>query len=128
MVKDIVFLGLSESVSLEAERLRSLLLKTTPQDAEKIVCRAVEELALRLSHCGRHWRQGELPELRKCARSMIAISEQIGMSTLARVSGDVVASIDADDSVATAATQARLTRIGDASLLTIWDYRDLSVW
>ncbi len=119
---------MSESVSLEAERLRSLLLKTTEQDAEDIICRAVEELALRLSHCGRYWRQGKLPELRKCARSMIAIAEQIGMSTLARVAGDVVVSIDAGDPVATAATQARLTRIGDASLLTIWDYQDLSVW
>ncbi len=118
----------SESVRLEADRLASLLRRMTEKDAEDIICRAVEELALRLSNCGRCWDIGDLGELRKCARSMIAIAEQIGMTSLASVAGDTVGCLDRGDMVAAAATQARLARIGESSLSTIWDHRDLSGW
>jgi len=95
--------------------------------AEDVVCRAIEELAVRLSHCERLWRRDDIDGLRKCARSLIAIAEQVGMNTLARVADDVTIAIDTCDQVATSATLTRLIRIGARSLTAVWDLQDLSV-
>ncbi|MBV1925804.1 MAG: hypothetical protein KUG62_01525, partial [Rhodobacteraceae bacterium] len=91
------------------------------------ICRAIEELAVRLTYCNRLWQLNEREELRKSARSLIAIAEQIGMTTLARVAGDVTQAIDADDAIAEAAILSRLIRIGEGSLTAVWDLQDLSV-
>ncbi|OWU76164.1 hypothetical protein ATO3_07005 [Marinibacterium profundimaris] len=104
-----------------------LYLQLGEAGAEDVVCRAIEELAVRLSHCERLWRRDDLDGLRKCARSLIAIAEQVGMNSLARVAGDVTQAIDACDGVATSATLTRLIRIGARSLTAVWDLQDLSV-
>lgn len=49
------------------------------------------------------------------------------MTALARVAGDVTRAIDANDAVATAATLARLLRVGERSLTAVWDLQDLSI-
>ncbi len=66
-------------------------------------------------------------DMRKSARSLVAISEQIGMTLLAQVALDVTRCIDAGDRIALAATMARLLRIGERSLSEIWDLQDLSI-
>ncbi|MBL3705501.1 hypothetical protein GI582_22625 [Sulfitobacter sp. BDSS02] len=95
--------------------------------AEEVVCRAIEELAVRLSHCERLWHKRDIGGLRKSARSLVAISEQIGMTMLARVAGDVTKSIDQCDLAAIGATLYRLLRIGERSLVAVWDLQDLSL-
>ena len=127
VVDNVVALMPSESVRLDSDRLGSLFQQMTAHDAEEMVCRAVEELAVRLSHCTVLWRQDDVPGLRKSARSIIAIAGQIGMSTLARVALDVTQTVDRADRVATAAVVLRLERIGEASLNAVWDLQDLSV-
>lgn len=112
---------------LDQDQLSALYLQLGQSGAEDVVCRAIEELAVRLSHCERLWRQQDDPGLRKCARSLIAIAEQIGMNTLARVAGDVTSAADTGDRAATAATLFRLIRIGERSLTAVWDLQDLSV-
>ncbi|MEX0339247.1 MAG: hypothetical protein AB3N11_09435 [Arenibacterium sp.] len=95
--------------------------------ADDVICRAIEELAVRLNCCKRLYREEGWGDLRKCARSLIAISEQIGMTTLANVARDVTRSVDRCDIVATAATLRRLNRIGERSLTAVWDLQDLSI-
>ncbi|MGR3805928.1 hypothetical protein [Marinibacterium profundimaris] len=127
MVVDVVELTPDETVRLDPSRLGDLYLQLGEAGAEDVVCRAIEELAVRLSHCERLWRRDDLDGLRKCARSLIAIAEQVGMNSLARVAGDVTQAIDACDGVATSATLTRLIRIGARSLTAVWDLQDLSV-
>lgn len=124
---DIVTLAPDERVRLDASQLGDLYLQLGEASAEDVVCRAIEELAVRLSHCERLWQRNDTKGLRKCARSLIAIAEQVGMNTLARVAQDVTISIDSKDKVATAATLTRLIRIGAQSLTAVWDLQDLSV-
>lgn len=112
---------------LDPDRLGALYSQLGDTGAEDVICRAMEELAVRMAHCERLYRQGNWAELRKSARSLVAIADQIGMRLLSRVAGDITASIDAGDMVAVAATLARLLRIGERSLTAIWDLRDLSV-
>ena len=116
-----------EAVSVDHDRLGALYTQLGEASAEDVVCRAMEELALRLSHCDRLFRSGDWNELRKSARSLIAISEQIGMSAVARVAQDVTACIDVRDDVALAATLQRLMRTGEGSLTAIWDIQDITI-
>ena len=127
VVNKIITLMQTESVRLDPERLGTLYRQLGDTGAEDVVCRAIEELAVRLSHCERLWRQQDWPDLRKSARSLIAISEQIGMTALASVARDVTETIDNQDPVATGATLYRLIRVGERSLTAVWDLQDLSV-
>ncbi len=123
----ITLLKQSEAVHLDQNRLEQLYLQLGEAGAEDVVCRALEELAVRLSHTERCFRQEQVQDMRKSARSLIAIAEQIGMCKLAGVARDVTQSIDLHDKVAIAATLARLLRIGETSLHEIWDVQDYSV-
>ena len=116
-----------ESVRLDPDRLYFLCQQLGADSAEEVVCRAIEELAVRLEQCQRLWAEQNWGEMRKCARSLIAISDQIGMTALARVASDVTATIDSCDMPAIAATLYRLTRIGERSLTAVGDLQDLSV-
>lgn len=118
---------LVERVDIDHDRLGALYAEMGNVGAENVVCRAMEELALRMSHCDRLHRSGEMEHLRKSARSLIAISDQIGMVLLANVARDVMTCIDKSDIVALAATLARLMRIGEGSLVAIWDLQDITI-
>lgn len=118
---------LQEPVQVNHERLNALYGEMDPSNAEDVVCRAMEELALRLAHCDRLYRKGELDELRRAAKSMIAIADQIGMDALAQVAGDVVRCSKSRDHVALAATLGRLMRTGEGSLSAIWDLQNITL-
>ncbi|MEI4234591.1 hypothetical protein [Roseovarius sp. D22-M7] len=125
-MNQVTLLKQEERVRLDPDRLDALFDQLGETGAEDIVCRALEELAARLSHAERCHREGRIEDMRKSSRSLIAIADQIGMSLLARVAGDVTASIDAGDHVALGATFARLLRIGERSLCEIWDVQGTS--
>lgn len=127
MVDKVTTLKQEESVCLDPDRLGGLYQQLGDAGAEDVVCRAIEELAVRLSSCERYWREQNWLELRKCARSLIAIADQIGMTALARVARDLTNSIDNNDLVAIGAVLCRLIRVGERSLTAVWDQQDLSI-
>lgn len=118
---------LMESVEVDQARLGALYEQLGSAGAEDVVCRALEELALRLAHSEQLFRESAWSSLRKNTRSLIAIADQIGMSALAHVAGDVVKCVDAGDTVAVAATLSRLLRVGERSLTAVWDVQDLDL-
>lgn len=119
-MSEVVEIRVSEPIQLDEVRLGALYAQLGETGAESVVCRAMEELAARMALCDKLWRAGNTVQLRKNARSLIAISDQIGMHRLAQVAGDVTASIDAADETALAATLSRMLRIGERSLSAIW--------
>lgn len=118
---------LMERVQVDQNRLGALYSELGEAGAEDVVCRALEELALRLSHCETLFADNRWAELRKNARSLIAIADQIGMSALSTVAGSVTDSIDQGDLTAVAATVSRLIRVGERSLTAVWNLPDLSI-
>ncbi len=120
-------IALRESVQVDHDKLGTLYVQLGHTGAEDVVCRAMEELALRLSHCDRLYRARDTDELRKSARSLIAIADQIGMRVLAQVAEDVTNCIDNADNVALAATLQRLMRTGEGSLTAVWDLQDITI-
>nr|WP_206188351.1 hypothetical protein [Sedimentitalea sp. CY04] len=127
MVANILTVTHTETVRLDPAKLNELYAQLGEAGAEDVVCRAIEELAVRLSHCERLWRQADLPNLRKSARSLVAIADQIGMSAMAGIARDVTQAIDTEDQPAIAATLFRLLRVGERSLTAVWEQQDLSV-
>ena len=114
-----------ESVNVDQDRLSALYLQLDQANAEDVVSRAMEELALRLSHCDRLYQDLALDNLRKGVRSLIAIADQIVMSDVSVVAGHVNACIDSEDATtALASTLTRLLRIGKKSLSTMRDSQD----
>lgn len=120
-MEQVTLLKQDEIVQLNPDRLEELYTQLGEAGAEDVVCRALEELAVRLSHTDRCWRDGRMADLRKSARSLIAISDQIGMHMLSRVARDVTHCAESGDGIALAATLSRLIRIGERSLSEIWD-------
>ena len=127
IVVEVTVLAQNETVRVDSEKLEGLYRQLGDINAEDIVCRAMEELAVRLAQVERCYRQGRSEEMHKSARLIVAIGEQIGMYVLARVARDLIACIDIDDEIALAAVLARLIRIGERSLAEIWDLQDLSI-
>ena len=120
-------LVMADRIAVDRHQLSQLFTQLGEAGAEDVVLRAMEELALRLTHCEQLLRSQSLTDLRKCARSMIAIAEQVGMNTLACVARDVTYCVDSGDPVALTATTARLVRTGERSLSEIWDLQNLSL-
>ncbi len=126
-VEQVMVLAPKEIARLDPDRLDALYSQLGPSAAEDVVCRAMEELAVRLSHIERLFRQKSWEEMRKNTRALVAIAEQIGMIGLARVGSHVMHCIDDADLTALAATLSRLARLGEQSLTAIWDLQDLSI-
>lgn len=116
-----------ESVRLNPNRLTELFVQLGNRGAEGVVCRAMEELAVRLADIETAYWQGEFVKVAKGARGLIAIAEQIGLNGLSQVARHVVVTAAQDDPTAISATVARLVRIGDRSLSAVWDAQDMSV-
>lgn len=116
-----------EGVRLNPVPLVALYSELGQSGAERVIARAMEELATRLSEMLKHADEGRSDLLIRAARLLSKVADQVGMATLARVAGDVVATAETDDFTAQAATLARLARIGERSLTAIWDLRDMTV-
>lgn len=110
---------------LDSDRLNDLYMQLGQHAAEDVVCRALEEMAARLSHIEKSYLAGDWDDLRKNARGLGAIADQLGITVLAQVARDVKTCVEAADPVATAATIARLMRVGESSLTEVWDMQDI---
>lgn len=126
-MEQVTMLTPQEAVRLDAQHLGALYTQLGGAEAEEVICRAMEELALRLTYADRVYRSNDAVLLRKTARTIAAIAEQIGLHMLAQVARDVAGTVDAADRVAIAATMARLLRIGGASLTSVLDLQDMSL-
>ena len=127
IVDEVTILAQNEPVRVDAETLEGLYRQLGDINAEDVVCRAMEELAVKLALVERYYREDRFDDIRKAARMIVAIAEQIGMKLLARVARDLKACIDMGDDIAVAAVLARLIRAGERSLMEIWDLQDLSI-
>ena len=119
-------LRMEEPVYVNRNRVHQLNRQLGEDTARSILSRAVEEAAVRLEHIARTHAAAALDEMTRCLRSLIGISDQIGLDTLTMVADDVLACLEASDTVATAATTARLLRIGERSLREICNLQGLT--
>lgn len=116
-----------EPVRLDRDQLEVLYQSLGPVGADMVVNQALEELASTLARAAKQYRDGRIGDLRGALRALIQLARQVGMTLLARVARDVLDLSQSDDAAAFGATMARLERIGESSLVAVWDLQDLSV-
>ncbi len=120
-VGDVAMLNHEDTVRLDVEALAELYRDLSPAGAEAVLARAQEEVMLRLGGLSEPHRSGQWAELARRARALRAISEQVGLTTLARVAGDVAICAARCEATALGATLDRLDRIACRSLAELWD-------
>ncbi|MGX9351517.1 hypothetical protein ACS3QZ_09955 [Shimia sp. W99] len=115
-----------EDVSVDQDELARIYIQMDSA-ADDMVAQAIEELALRMPHAETLYQQSLPGDLAACAASISTIAARLGMTTLARVAGDVSTCCASGDPAALAATLSRMIRLGEGSLREIWDLQDLPI-
>ncbi|GHE96301.1 hypothetical protein GCM10016455_15810 [Aliiroseovarius zhejiangensis] len=123
----VVKLSHRETVRLDRAQLERMYVQWGPVRADKEVNQALEDLAIGMAEVQKSHRQRRSDDLREQVRNLIAIANKIGMTSLGRVARDVLDLSDGTDEPAFHATVARLGRIGERSLIAVWDIQDMSI-
>lgn len=128
----IVSLAPRERPQMDSRQIDALCHQVGEPAAEDILCRALEDVGIRLmqiEHMAAPGTPGTAPheDLHKALRGLAAVASQIGLSSLAQVARDVMQCVEDADPVAQAATLARLLRTGEASFAALCREHDLSI-
>jgi hypothetical protein len=113
---NVVALRPKERVRQDAEPIATIYRNLGTSSAEKVVTRALGELALTMAGLASQVRDRQMDDLFRQLRRLQRMAENLGMVSLGLVAADVRACIDTSDSTAFAAVWARLLRIAERSL------------
>jgi hypothetical protein len=114
-------LEFEEPVGVDADRLILLYRDHGDREADRMICDAMEDLALSLARIARARAAGDLPAICPLARDMERLCGRIGLPKLETVARSVWVCAARHDIPALDATLARLSRVGDRSLSAVWD-------
>jgi len=118
---NIAVLRPAERVGFDVEPLRALVRDLGADPAERAADDVIEDIILRLSAVETAWAQGDFPRLTEAARMLGTSAERLGMVTVSRVAQGLRGVGRTGDSAAMGALLARLARVCEASLFSIWD-------
>jgi len=113
---NVVALRPNDRVRQDAEPIATIYRNLGTASAEQVVTRALGELALTMSGLAAHVKAHEMTDLSRQLRRLQRMSENLGMTSLGLVAGDVRLCLDQGDVTAFAAVWARLIRIAERSL------------
>lgn len=119
-------LEVTERVALDRGPIEEMCQVLGVEQAERIVGSAMEDLAVWISRADPMWRRGEAEELGRLAQRIAPVAERLGMPLLASVSGQLRGLCGGADRVALAAVASRMVRLGESSLVAIWELQDVS--
>ncbi len=123
----IVTLRPTEQVQLDRNRLMEIVARLGSRGADELISRVMEELAIQLSKVHNALGRGSIQDAQSAARKIVELAAHVGMPLLSDVAGHMVQLVNTDDGAALAATAARLSRTGEASLMKVWELKDLSM-
>lgn len=127
MVAQVSVLHPRDTAHFDEDILEQLSRDLGPGVAENILCRALEDMAIRFDHIREEYRDGRERELRKSVRAIVPIAHQVGLRGLSSIAQDVLVCIDRGEGVALAATLCRLLRSGELAISCAELGIDLSV-
>jgi len=119
-VEQVLLLRHSEQAEVDKDQLAELYAQLGQDSAEGVVCRAMEEISARINRIEAHFIEQDLDAVAKTVRSIVAMADQLGMHKLSRVAKDFQTAFNRHDIAAMAAVLARLLRVGETSLESIW--------
>jgi hypothetical protein len=124
---EVIRLYHAEDVRFEETQLRLLVANLGDARADKVMGRALDEIAVRLARIEAAYSSGALDRVGKGARGLAAIASQTGLASVREAAWAVAELSTSRDSTALAACVARLMRVGQASLVTVWDAHGISL-
>jgi hypothetical protein len=120
---NVVALRPNDRVRQDAEPIASLYRNLGTASAEQVVTRALGELALTMSGMAAQVRLHDLHDLARHLRRLQRMSENLGMTSLGMVAGDVRDCLERAEPTAFAAVWARLLRVAESSLATDGEFQ-----
>lgn len=121
----IAMLEVTEPVALDRSPIEEMCEVLGVEKAERLVGGAMEELAVWISRADPLWRRGAHDELGRLAQRIAPVAIRLGMPLLAHVAAEVRDLAATGDQVALGAVTMRMVRVGESSLVAVWDLQDL---
>ena len=116
-----------ERIVIDTAVLDELFYRLGDAGAEAVVMDRVEGISDRLAQVDGLLRKGDLAPIGPLAQVVCEQCQEIGLTSLARVSRDMGITAQRHDAVAIRAVWERLVRIGDRSLAQVWELPGLSM-
>jgi hypothetical protein len=114
----------NDRVQQDAEPIATIYRNLGTTSAEKVVTRALGELALTMAGLAHQVRAHDLSDLTRQLRRLQRMSENLGLVSLGLVAADVRICMERSDVTGFAAVWARLLRVAERSLATDKDALD----
>lgn len=109
---------------VDLDQLKKLYGDRPVRETEELLCRSMEDIALRLTRVDQLWRAKNLKGAECEVQMLINLSQQTGLSDLTRVAQNLQDLLPGLDEVAIHAVLSRLIRMGEMSLYALWDRAD----
>lgn len=122
----IAVLRCRETFAMDPAPLMALFAEMPEREAEAMICRALEDIALRLDRLQDCRSSGQFAAVPHSARRIGAIASQIGLTSIATAADHVGSAADMQSGVALGATLARLERAFDMAVSQVWGYRQFA--
>jgi hypothetical protein len=121
---DVVVLNCHNQLFFDPSPLVRLFAERDAADAEEIVCRMLEDLAMRLDMLQRARARQAFAKMQRPAVRIGVVADHIGLTEVSVAAGHVCACVGQKDWVALDATMARLERGFDMAVSEVWNFRD----
>lgn len=115
---NVVVLRPAERIRQDAEPIATIYRNLGAASAEQVVTRALTELALTMAGLASCIRERELGDVDRQLRRLQRMAENLGMTSLAGVAGDVRHCLGRSDVTSFSAVWARLMRVAEKSMAT----------
>lgn len=112
-------LGHAEPAWVEPARVQHVYCQLGHRAGEELIEEAMAQFLHLLGALTRAWRASDWERVAEGLHFVHEIADQLGMTGVAHVAGDVAACMETGDATALAATIARLSRVGEASSLAL---------
>lgn len=115
---NVVQLRVQDRVTQDAEPIATIYRNLGATSAEQVVTRALTELAVTMAGLASLIRDHQLADVDRQLRRLQKMAENLGLTSLAQVSGDVRLCLSRGDVTGFSAVWARLLRVAERSMVT----------
>lgn len=122
---DVVVLSCHDHLHFDPAPLARLFAERDMQDAEEMICRMLEDIAMRLDMLQAALAEHAFSKMERPARRIAAVADQIGLTEVSVAVDHVRTCLLQQDAIALDATMARLERGFDVAVSEVWGVRDL---
>ncbi len=122
---DVIMLSCQHQMHFDPSPLVRLFAERDRHVAEEIVCRMLEDIAMRLDMLQHALAAHEFSKMDRPAMRVGVVADQIGLTEVSIAASHVSDCLAQNDGIALDATMARLERGFDMAVTEVWNFREL---